>query len=198
MNKWIYACVFIVIIIVAIFVGMFLFNTIDSNNNNLETYEIQNARTINTENKIETNIVDINVSAVEKEKTSPNALLVFKTHYEECNHNIQDYIPIPEEYVNLTSEELEEKYPGWTIETFYPHEITLMKNEEESCNEHYILREKDGVIVVYHVNDLNEEELEEETDISTEYLTEQDRNKLKMGIRIYGREELNSALEDYE
>ena len=66
------------------------------------------------------------------------------------------------------------------------------------CNQHYLLRQKDGIIAIYQIKDDNTEVLKEETGISTEYLTEVDRLRLEEGIRIYGEEELNSTLEDYE
>ena len=42
------------------------------------------------------------------------------------------------------------------------------------------------------------EELVEETDIATEFLTETDRIELQNGIEANGRVELNQLIEDYE
>lgn len=74
----------------------------------------------------------------------------------------------------------------------------MIKEVSGVCNQHYVLREKDGIIAIYQIHENNEETLKEETGISTEYLTENDRMRLEEGIRIYGDEELNSVLEDYE
>jgi hypothetical protein len=105
---------------------------------------------------------------------------------------------MPEEYVNLTKDELENKQENWSIEEFSVNEVTLVKNIDGTCNEHYVLRQKDGYIAVYKINNNNQEILQEETGIAIQYLTESDKLKLEEGIRIYGNEELNSTLEDYE
>lgn len=195
MKKWIYIIIVLVIIIIAIFVGNMLFKNKDNTNTNTQ---VQN--NISKEDVIEENIFtnDISVSSIEQEKISPNAVLILKKHYEECDHTIKEYAKIPEEYVNLNQEELAKKQEDWQIEQFSKDEVTLIKNINSVCNEHYVLREKDGIIAVYQIHEDNTETLKEETGIAVEYLTDIDKLRLEEGIRIYGEEELNSTLEDYE
>ena len=198
MKKWVYIIASIIIIIIAIFVGNYLFK-----NNNQKNKTEQNQSFTNTKKeinqKIENNITnEISISSIDKEKISPNATLTLKKHYEECDHIIKEYAKIPEEYVNLTKEELQEQQEEWEIETFSSDEVVLIKHINGVCNEHYVLREKDGLIAIYQIQDNNEETFKEETGISVEYLTETDKLRLEEGIRIYGEEELNSTLEDYE
>lgn len=195
MKKWIYIIIIVVIIIIAIFVGNMLFKNKDNTNTD---NQIQN--NISKENEIEENLFtnDISVSSIEQEKISPNAVLILKKHYEECDHTIKEYAKIPEEYVNLNQEELAKKQEDWQIEQFSKDEVTLIKNINSVCNEHYVLREKDGIIAVYQIHEDNTETLKEETGIAVEYLTDIDKLRLEEGIRIYGEEELNSTLEDYE
>ena len=132
------------------------------------------------------------------EKISPNATLVIKKHYKECGHTTKDYAEIPEELVNMNEEDTKENLFGWEIKGFSPDEIVIYKDVAGICNEHYVLKEKDGNIVIY-VLDANEKEtLSETTEISTEYLTENDLQELKRGIKAIGKEELNSILENYE
>ena len=57
---------------------------------------------------------------------------------------------------------------------------------------------KDGVIAIYEEKEDESEVLKEMTGISTEYLTENDKMELEKGIKVYGKEELNSMIEDYE
>lgn len=195
MKKWIYIIIIVVIIMIAIFVGNMLFRNKDNTNTD---NQVQN--NISKENEIEENIFtnDISVSSIEQEKISPNAVLILKKHYEECDHTIKEYAKIPEEYVNLNQEELAKKQEDWQIEQFSKDEVTLIKNINSVCNEHYVLREKDGIIAVYQIHEDNTETLKEETGIAVEYLTDIDKLRLEEGIRIYGEEELNSTLEDYE
>lgn len=65
-------------------------------------------------------------------------------------------------------------------------------------NRHYILRTKDNFINVYYINEKEEEILYRVTDISTKYLGEEDRKELEVGIDVYGIQELNQLLEDFE
>lgn len=65
-------------------------------------------------------------------------------------------------------------------------------------NKQYILRENDGFINVYYINEKGEEILYRVTDISTKYLGEEDVKELQEGINVVGIQELNQLLEDFE
>ena len=65
-------------------------------------------------------------------------------------------------------------------------------------NRHYILREKDGFINIYYINENEEEILYKVTDVSTSYLGEEDIKELKEGIEVVGLQNLNQMLEDFE
>lgn len=198
MKKWIYILIAVIIVTVAIFVGMFLFKNNHQDNNIVEPIQnkIMNQVQIQSTQNSVTN--EISVSTEEKEKISPNAVLILKKHYSECGHSIKEYAEMPEEFVNLTQEELKEKYEGWILEEFSAKEVILRKEIDGNCRQHYVLRSKEGTIAVYRINEDGSETLKEATEISTEYLTQNDKEKLEQGIKIYGEEQLNSTLEDYE
>ena len=65
-------------------------------------------------------------------------------------------------------------------------------------NTRYLVKNIDGYINIYYLNNLNEEILYKKTDISTEYLSTEDLNNLKTGIKVIGSKELNKLLEDFE
>lgn len=65
-------------------------------------------------------------------------------------------------------------------------------------NRPYILREKDGFINVYYINESGEEILYRVTDISIKFLGEDDIKELKQGIEVIGTQKLNEMLEDFE
>lgn len=65
-------------------------------------------------------------------------------------------------------------------------------------NRPYILREKDGFINVYYINESGEEILYRVTDISVKFLGEDDIKELKQGIEVIGTQKLNEMLEDFE
>ena len=133
-----------------------------------------------------------------EEKISPNCLITLKRYYKGCNHTSNEYINVPEELVNKTREDLQNEYKDWEIETFSSSEIVLYKEFEGECGEHYVLKEKNGKIVVYRINENNEEVVFEETDISVDYLAENDRDNLNNGITVFGKEDLNQLIEDFE
>lgn len=133
-----------------------------------------------------------------EEKVSPNALLILKRYYKECNHTINEYIDIPQNLINKTQEDLIKEYPKWEIQKYSSTEIILYKEFESTCGQHFILRSNNEKIVIYKVNENNEEEVYQETEISTNYLTETDKIEIEKGISANGVEELNQLIEDFE
>ena len=134
----------------------------------------------------------------QEEKISPNCLLILKKYYDECNHTINEYVDVPQDLVNETEENLKKEYPYWQIEKYSSNEIILYKEFNSNCGQHFVLREDEGKITVYKINENNEEEIYEKTKISVEYLSETDKGKISEGIKVNGIEELNQLLEDFE
>lgn len=133
-----------------------------------------------------------------EEKISPNCFITMKKTYNKCGHTTSEYIAIPKELVNKTKEDLEEKYAGWTIDKFSDTQIVISKKEEGECGEHYIVKDKDGKVVIYKLLEDGTENEYEVTDISTEYITDTDKINMKNGIKLNGKQELNQLIEDFE
>ena len=137
------------------------------------------------------------VTSVE-ERVSANAILILKKYYIQCDHTINEYVELPKELVNLTKEQVQEKYSDWEVIGFEKGKITLYKEFDDVCGEHFKLKIEDGKVVVYTVNNDGTETLYEKTNISSEYLTETDLINMQNGLEIYGKEELNQVIEDFE
>lgn len=194
----------LVIIIIGIIAGFFLFNKNGKSNNNIIESEIN---TISE--KIEDECTEqyqelekqanlqIETSSTE-EKISPNCLITLKRYYNECKHTINEYIDVSKDLVNGTKEDLKKEYPNWEIKKYTSTEIVLYKEFESNCGQHFILKNDNGKITIYRVNEKGEEEVYEETEISVEYLTETDKIEIQKGIRVNGIEELNQLIEDFE
>ena len=133
-----------------------------------------------------------------EEKISPNCFITMKKTYNKCGHRTSEYIAIPKELVNKTKEDLEEKYAGWTIDKFSDTQIVISKKEEGECGEHYIVKDKEGKVVIYKLLEDGTENEYEVTDISTEYITDTDKINMKNGINVNGKQELNQLIEDFE
>ena len=62
----------------------------------------------------------------------------------------------------------------------------------------YLLKDVYGYIEIYYLDENNNEYLYKKTDISTEYLSQEDIDDLEIGIEVAGIEALNKMLEDFE
>lgn len=133
-----------------------------------------------------------------EEKTSPNCSLITKTYYKDCQHTKEQYSNLPADLVNMTKKELQEKYQNYKIEKFESNEVDLYQEKDGECGEHYLVKEKEGKVVIYQVKNDGSEVEYEETGIATEYLTQTDKINIEKGIRVNGKQKLNQLIEDFE
>lgn len=133
-----------------------------------------------------------------KERISPNCLITLKKYYKKCEHTINEYVSVSDKLVNKTQEDLQEEYEGWEIKEFSTNKIILYKEFEEECNEHYIVKDNDGKVTIYKILENGEQVEEKATEISTDYLTENDKLNMKNGIIVNSKEDLNQLIEDFE
>lgn len=200
MNKVIVSMLVIIVIIMGIITAVVLIKPKSEDNNVGKIAKIEE-NINNDRNEITTN--NINNEIVEEtntneEKISPNAFITYKIKYKKCGHETTEYREIPKELVNLTKAELQEKYDDWKIEEFSDTNIILKKESRDSCDEHFILKDKNGIVTVFKTDENGEEREYEITDISTEYLTDTDKINMKNGIEVNGVQNLNQLIEDFE
>lgn len=134
----------------------------------------------------------------QEEKTSPNCSLTIKTYYKKCGHIKSEYTNLPQNLVNLTQEELQEKYQDYKIERFASNEVILYQEKEGECGEHYMVKDKEGMLTIYQILEDGSQKEIETTGVSTEYLPETDKINMKDGIQVNGKQELNRLIEDFE
>ena len=194
-KTWIISLI-IIVIMIGIVTVIIIYNTKqkDKNDNNMIENEINKISEKVTDDCINEYRDEIETNSNE-EKISPNCLLILKRYYDECQHTINEYVDIPQDLVNGTEYDLKKEYPYWEIEKFSSTEIVLYKEFNSNCGQHFILKEDNGKITVYKINENSEEEVYEKTEISLEYLSETDKIKIKDGIKVNGIEELNQLLE---
>lgn len=192
----------ILVILIGIVVGRLIYNNNVklANKNNIIQNEINIVSEKVTDDCTEEyqEVQEEVVANSQEEKISPNCLLILKKYYDECNHTINEYVDVPQDLVNGTEEDLKKEYPYWQIEKYSSNEIILYKEFNSNCGQHFVLKEDEGKITVYKINENNEEEIYEKTEISVEYLSETDKGKISEGIKVNGIEELNQLLEDFE
>lgn len=197
MNKTIMSIIAIIVIIGAIIIGVQICKP---------NKEQEDIITKVSDEKIEDDCTDeyqeiqeemLQANSTE-EKISPNCFITMKKTYNKCGHTTSEYIAIPKELVNKTKEDLEEKYAGWIIDKFSDTQIVISKKEKGECGEHYIVKDKEGKVVIYKLLEDGTENEYEVTDISTEYITDTDKINMKNGIKVNGKQELNQLIEDFE
>lgn len=200
MNKTIVTMISIVVIIAAIFTAIAIFNPKrDGDTGKIETEiaeeEILDDCTDEYEEMEYENTIKANT---QEEKTSPNCSLTTKTYYQKCGHTKSEYANLPQDLVNLAKSEIQEKYQEYEIESFSSNEVILYQEKEGECGEHYMVKDKEGMVIVYQIlEDGSQKELET-TGITTEYLTENDKINIRNGIQVNGKQELNQLIEDFE
>ena len=199
MNKTIIILLSVIILITAIITGGIIYNSRENEMSEEIITKVAEENIVDEctdeYQQMQDEILETNA---EEEKISPNCFIIFKTFYKQCGHETSQHLEIPEELVNKTKEELEEKYNEWNIEKFSDTEIILSKDEEGRCREHYIVRDNNGKVTIYEILEDGSEKEYEVTDISTEYLTDTDKINMEKGIEVYGKQNLNQLIEDFE
>ena len=196
----------IIVFIVGLSVGLYTgTNSIENrnlsqnNNGNVEPIQDVVIKKVQGKNEEENNSGEEKIVEVVRteEKISPYAKLVIKKKFSKCNHTTVSIVDVPKELVNLPRKDLEEKYSGWEIEKFSSDEVILYREIAANCEDHFVLKEKDGNIAIYNETDEDEMNLIEILSVNLDLLSEEDKNNLQEGIKMYGKDELNSLIEDY-
>lgn len=199
MNKKLIYAIISIIFVLSIIAGIYMYSSSKNNtsyeNQKLATEEILDECTDEYEYMKKEDLEQANST---EEKISPNTRMILNKIYSLCGHTKSEEVELPQELVNMTKEQLAEEYKDWNIDGFSESEIVLSKKFDGQCGEHYVLKDNDGIIAIYKINEDGKEELVDETEISTDYLTDTDLIEIKKGIKVVGLEELNKLLEDYE
>lgn len=198
MNKFIIILLSVVVIIASIITAVVIYNGEDEEQAKVSIKNIEENTTNtlnNTINSDNQNVIETNVKEV---RISPNAFITFKEIYEGCGHTKVDFVEVPQDFVNLSEDELKDKYSDWNIEKFTDTDIVLSKEFNGSCDEHFIVKDVNGVVIVFKIKEDGTEEEYQITDIATEYLTDTDKIEMEKGISVNGKQNLNQLIEDYE
>ncbi len=133
-----------------------------------------------------------------EEIVSPTARIIMKQYYKKCGHTTQNEFSVPEDIINMNKKQVENYYFGWNVDSFSNLEIVISRENSGVCDEHYLVKDVDGLVNVYSVDENNNESLVYSTDIEIKYLPEEDHKKLEKGINIVGKDNLSALMEDYE
>ena len=95
--------------------------------------------------------------------------------------------------------EFSKLYSDWEIKNFSNTDVELYKDFSGNCGEHFVVKSSsDGFVEIYRIKDDGTYELHETTEIAIKYLSDDDRKDLENGVILYGKENLNSYIENFE
>ena len=132
------------------------------------------------------------------ERISPYAKMIIEKKYTKCGHTTVNILDVPKELINLSEEELKEKYSGWEVREFTPTEFTLYRLIDANCEDHFVIKENEGYVAVYNEVTEDVENLIKKTDILVEDLREEDKNDLEEGIKVFGQDRLDIVISNWE
>lgn len=191
-----YIVLVILAIVLSFFLGTYLYK-LDKINEEL-AFEVEYT-TNKAENAINQAEEILQRTSSSEDKINPDTKIIEKVYYNDCNHIVQTEKQAPEEMVNETKDLFQAEYIGWEIQKFTNTEVVVYKEIYDFCDEHYCIKDNKGTITVYKLDKYGKEkELIEETDIQTQYLAEEDIEKLEEGIIVYNKSEVSKKLEDFE
>lgn len=196
-KTWIWLGILILGIVFAIVMAIYMSNrgsVLEENIINTQKLaEVKNQE--NSYNEMMNEIVETSSTNA---NISPNAIVIQKRYYESCDHLIRETVDIPEELINQDENILKKYYSDWKVEQYSPTEIIIYKEFKGICNEHYIIKEHNGVLGIFVENDEKVQEWQEDTEIEVQYLPDEDVEEFKVGVRVVGKMNLITFLEDYE
>lgn len=106
---------------------------------------------------------------------------------------------LPKALVNLDRQGIEDYYgEEYEVEEFNKNSLVIAKEINGFCDNHFCLKLGENNIEVYKLSADGNLEKYEETEISKDYLPEEDIEKLEEGIYFFGEGKINAMLEDFE
>lgn len=114
-----------------------------------------------------------------------------------CGHRIEREIDLPSVFIGLNEKEFMEKNTGWDLIEINYNTITLKRDIDTYCPQHFIIGLDGPYIAIYVYNEDGERILKERTDISIDTLTPEDQAILDSGIVADTEDDLEQKLEGF-
>ena len=187
----------IILILILMAIILCLFTILVYNLRNVNNFSSTN--NLNIENVLDSQNSLVVQTSSEEIRLSPNAIMIFGKNYNDCEHIIKSVENISPEMVNMSEDEFASLYSDWKITKFTSAEVELSKTFNGICGEHFLVKSNnDGCIDIYNINADDSLELKEKTEIAVKYLSNSDIKELETGVTLYGKENLNAYIENFE
>ncbi|KUO74579.1 MAG: hypothetical protein APF77_08205 [Clostridia bacterium BRH_c25] len=141
--------------------------------------------------------VDQEANTLEDDLLTPNTQLIFKTYYNSCRHTAEESVQASKDEINMSEQQLKEKYIDWEITAYSPPIVELSRTIYTYCPNHYIIGVDDGYIAIYVYDANGQKIMQEKTDISLAALTPEDQQALYGGIVVDTEDQKEQTLEGF-
>ena len=196
---WFLVILMVIGIVLAITLGIYAYNNGGISEINIMNIEkLAETENVQEESEIRGRENELVATSVSSMKMSPNARVTEKRYYKKCDHLIREKKDIPVGLINQGEENVRSYYSNWKVEKCLNNEVVVYKEFEGICDEHYVIKDNNGILAIYRENDKNVQEWQEDTGIETQYLPEKDIEEFKVGVKVVGKTNLYNFLEDYE
>lgn len=138
---------------------------------------------------LDVNNVEQNVAQVPEMRLEAGARLIYITYYIKCGDEITEEKTIDEKFIGCTRSELQQLEKDWEITDFTPKEVSLTRQINDICENHYYIGIQDGYVALFQGIPGVKSILIEQTDIIADTLREDDRLILEKGLTINSEEE---------
>lgn len=133
------------------------------------------------------------------EVTNEDTLLVFEKNYTRCSHKRTEERSAEGYEVGLTIQDFGVKFPGWDIFEFSSEKVILSKEIQDYCPQHFILKDRDGMVVIYMPSEGGSEyDNIQETRIPTEKLPPDVQDEIRSGLVMDSLEEVEHIIENFD
>lgn len=134
------------------------------------------------------------VNPTEEIHLKKEAAIKIKTVYN-CGHIKTKTSEADENLIGKTRKEIEKIHPDWKIEEFSENLLSAEISVDSPCENHYLIKLKDGTLFVYKKNKQNEPVREQK--VSTSMLTSDEIKELESGISAETEFEVLEILESF-
>jgi len=125
--------------------------------------------------------------------------LVFEKVYIGCGHKRVEERRARENEIGLSIQSIALRFPEWSIADYTTERIVFTKEVNDFCPGHFLLKDRDGVVVIYMPSEEGDEyKGVEETQISTDSLPPDLQSEIRKGLILDTLEDVEHFMENLE
>jgi hypothetical protein len=125
--------------------------------------------------------------------------LVFEKRYISCGHKRVEERQARDNEIGLSLQSIALRFPEWSIAVYTTERIVFTKEVNDFCPGHFVLKDRDGVVVIYMPSEAGDEyKSVEETQISTDALPPDVQSEIRKGLILDTLEDVEHFMENLE